>query len=159
MCVIEGAMSVMMRPHLNREQAYAGTFKPSIYYDPSRPRKEQAGVSPVNFFMPDLTKFPLFDTSLKQRNIHLSKGDCLFIPAFYFYHMQGFRKMTASTKENTMFSAMFPEEYFEKNSTTMEQAKGEIYSTKLATAVSVRFKSNSKLLGDFYDAIHRNIIK
>ena len=152
-------MSIMLRPHLNREQTYASTFSPSIYYDPARPRKEQHGVSPVNFFMPDLNKFPLFQTSLKQKNVHLSKGDCLFIPAFYFYHMQGFRKMTSAAKEDVMFSSMFPEEYFEKNSTTINQAKNEIYSTKLATAVSLRFKSNSKLLGDFFEAVHKNIIR
>ena len=67
--------------------------------------------------------------------------------------------MTSTTKDDVMFSSMFPEEYFEKNSTTISQAKDEIYSTKLSTAVSIRFKSNSKLLGDFYDAVHRNIIK
>jgi hypothetical protein len=39
--------------------------------------------------MPDLKKFPHFKSAIKE-TIALSKGDCLFIPAFYFYHMQGY---------------------------------------------------------------------
>lgn len=46
--------------------------------------EDQVNVSPVNFFTPDLDKFPHFKRAIKEI-VYINSGDCLFIPAFYFY--------------------------------------------------------------------------
>ena len=47
-----------------------------------------AATSPVNFFAPQ-KEYPLH-TSAKREQLKLGKGDCLFIPSFYFYHLQAY---------------------------------------------------------------------
>jgi hypothetical protein len=54
---------------------------------------------------------------------------------------------------------MFPAEFYAKNTTTLTQAQGEVYNTKIATAVSLKFAGNSQLLAGFYDAIESKLIK
>lgn len=111
-------------------------------------------VSPVNFFMPDLKKYPLFKDATRTA-VHLKPGDCMFIPAYFYYHLQGSRQMTGTDKT---FSGLFPKEYFAMNTTSMAEALEERYDTKIATAVSLKFEANSELLSNFMDAIERKII-
>jgi hypothetical protein len=153
MCAIEGSLSVALVPHIHRQEAYTGQLDESVFRDSMISRYEQWNVSPVNFFMPDKTKYPNF-SGAKRHFVHLARGDCLFIPAYYFYHLQGFRHITLNHGD-----IFFPTEFEEKNSTTMATAKDEMFDSQIATAVSLKFQSNSELLRLFYEAIEMKIIK
>jgi hypothetical protein len=144
MCPIEGGLSIMLVPHINRQEVYSGKLmegfmkksafleiiekhidpqpdneKMSHYYDAKTTETEpgvykhhaQDNVSPVNFWMPNMARYPMFANAHREA-VHLAPGDCLFIPAFYYYHMQGFRQMKTG-KSGILRS--FPEEYFSKN--------------------------------------------
>jgi len=41
--------------------------------------------SPVNLFLPDLSAHPNYRFVETQYQHTLYKGDCIFVPAFYFY--------------------------------------------------------------------------
>lgn len=161
LCAIDGAAAVILRPHINRQELYAGDFKGSVYFEERVKKSKQQNISPVNFFMPDLEKFPLFKDTVKHNVVHLGSGDCLYIPSFYYYHFQGFRQMNPNYKHTGLLSGIqFPKEYYQKNETTMEEAaESEKYTTKIATVVSMRFEGNSKLLENFFDAIESRVIK
>jgi hypothetical protein len=45
--------------------------------------------SPVNFFEPDTNAHPKFSSANRVYNIFVEEGDCLYIPAFYFYQFVG----------------------------------------------------------------------
>jgi len=88
MCAIDGTLSVVLVPHVNRQEVYSGQLDDSIFKDPSLKDSEQTNVAPVNFFIPNLEKFPLFRSATRNQ-VNLEAGDCVFIPAYYFYHVQG----------------------------------------------------------------------
>jgi len=48
---------------------------------------ETVNTSPVDFFSPMLKKFPHFKNIglVDKKNPDLKAGDCIFIPAYYFY--------------------------------------------------------------------------
>ena len=60
MCAVDGELSLVLVPHVNRQEVYSGELEGSIYSDPSLNRLEQSNVAPVNFFIPKLEKYPLF---------------------------------------------------------------------------------------------------
>jgi len=87
MCVIEGGMTIALVPHIYRQELYVGKWSyDSIFKDPKLGSYDEWNVSPVNFFMPDIKKYPNF-MEVEREFINLSTGDCAFIPAFYHYHM------------------------------------------------------------------------
>jgi hypothetical protein len=95
MCAIDGKLDVILVPHVNRQEVYAGKRIEESPYDEfagvSRPKDAallQANVSPVNFFMPKMKNFPLFAEATRQL-VNLEKGDCVFIPAFEYYQISG----------------------------------------------------------------------
>jgi hypothetical protein len=44
--------------------------------------------SPVDFYNPDLEKFPDFDKIRGKMVVKINKGDALFIPAFWWHHVK-----------------------------------------------------------------------
>lgn len=74
----------------------------------------------------------------------MNKGDCIFIPAFYFYHMQAYNLAKA---QHLQFGEQFDQ------SVPFTDAK------PIATVVSFEFQSNSKLLSGFFEAIELKILK
>ena len=86
--------------------------------------------SPVNFFDPDLDNYPNFSDIEKKYSVYLHDGDCIYIPAFYFYQYLG-------------RSASMPE-------------KDGVRSSSLI--LILKYPENSSLLGAFIDAIENQII-
>ena len=92
MCAIDGKLDIIFVPHVNRQEVYAGQRIPETVYDDYKGAQvdrvgaalKQANTSPVNFFMPKMQKFPLFEEATRQL-VNLEKGDCVFIPAFEYY--------------------------------------------------------------------------
>lgn len=88
-----------MAPHVNRQEVYAGKkMKESIYderhYGYKATDKEMINTSPIDLFdSPDTEinskRFPLYKYATRS-SAFLSKGDCMFIPAFHFYQIKGF---------------------------------------------------------------------
>ena len=61
MCSIEGGLTVALVAHVYRQEAYCGKWDfQSVFKDPSHGSYDDWNVSPVNFFMPDMAKYPLF---------------------------------------------------------------------------------------------------
>lgn len=96
MCVVDGKVDIVLVPHVNRQEVYAGENIAGTVYDEFSQEKmtnkdkeiKQANTSPVNFFMPKQQSFPFFSEASRQV-MNLEKGDCMFIPAFHFYHLMG----------------------------------------------------------------------
>jgi len=84
----------------------------------------------VNFFNPDTKNYPLFKEAERQYLVRLDAGDCQFIPSYYFHQ----------------FAAKQP---------VQPDRDGRI---SMATAVIIRYKSNSALLEGFVNAIENGIV-
>lgn len=41
--------------------------------------------SPVNFFEPDYSVYPLFEDIDRKYTVLLHEGDCLYVPAYYYH--------------------------------------------------------------------------
>ena len=95
MCSVEGRLSIVLIPHVNRQEVHAAEMKDSIYWEADASTAEQINGSPVNFFVPDKQKYPHFDGSTRQK-VDLNQSDCVFIPAYYYFQIQGFGQLTAS---------------------------------------------------------------
>jgi len=93
MCAIDGQLDIVLVPHINRQEVYAGESLLESPYDNSQSGGEsgfdQMSVSPVNFFMPKKKIYPHFQGATREL-INLEKGDCIFVPAFYFHQYQAF---------------------------------------------------------------------
>lgn len=89
-CAIDGSLNIVVVPHINRQEVYAGEKLEGTPYDEAEfghlSQQDQINVSPVNFFMPKKKLYPHFAQAIREV-INLKQGDCLFIPAFYFYHL------------------------------------------------------------------------
>jgi len=118
--------------------------------------ESQLNVCPVNFFLPNLVKYPNFERALRYP-VNIESGDCIFVPAYFFYQMQGYQK----TNQEKALMDMFPHLYNNLTETSIEMAQKEkaLYESEdLATAVSLKFMGNSKILAGFYDAVEKKII-
>ena len=86
LCAVDGRISTVLVPHIYRQEVYADDLKDSMYFDKKMLSKDQPNVAAVNFFMPNTEKYPLFENAQKFR-VNLAKGDCVFIPAYYFHQI------------------------------------------------------------------------
>lgn len=121
---------------------YAGNgVEMSPYYDgnTAEPAKleDTVNTSPVNFFAPDMNKFKKYVHS-HDDSVNLRRGDCLFIPAYYYYQFAA-RNMDESLKQDMEF----------------QSAGGK----SLATVVSLKYGANSHLLEMFMGSVERGIIR
>uniref|UniRef100_A0A7S3FTM2 Cupin-like domain-containing protein n=1 Tax=Strombidium rassoulzadegani TaxID=1082188 RepID=A0A7S3FTM2_9SPIT len=148
-CAVEGNMNIVIVPHVNKQEVYAGKVEEdSVYHEEMRTSKlEEVNVSPINFFMPKRKKYPNFNYAIRHM-VNLNKGDCIFVPAFNFYQMQGVNL----GKGFSMYKDLFDEASYSPKA----QAQGD---KAMAVVVGLSFQSNSKLLNGFWEAIEKNIIK
>ena len=92
-CVLQGHANIELVPHINKQEMYTGHAY--SFYHPERDQQVevQYGVneSPVNLFNPDYKRHQNFSFVDDDKKYHekLEKGDCIFVPAFYFYQIQG----------------------------------------------------------------------
>ena len=98
-CAIDGFIQLKLVPHVFKQEVYAGKpvrqeVGPNEYNeDPNQqspPREHEAppplpNYSPVNFFDIDLGLYPLFAEISRRYTVVSNDGDCLYIPAYYFY--------------------------------------------------------------------------
>jgi hypothetical protein len=60
--------------------------------------EEVVNTSPVNFFAPKLGKFRHF-INAKKDSVTLDTGDCIFVPAYYYYQFRSFKVGPGHGKE------------------------------------------------------------
>ena len=89
--------------------------------------------SPVNLFNIDYSDFPKAKHLDKKHiyNVYLKKGDCIFVPAFYFYQFAG-------EGED-------------------QDIKGKYKPA--AIMVNIHYKGNSDLLQAFYNAVETKVLE
>ena len=90
LCSIDGVLQVKLIPHVFRQEVYAG--KDKIIVDESDEKPQNAKriptpdtCSPVNFFEPDYSIYPLFEDIDRKYTVLLHEGDCLYVPAYYYH--------------------------------------------------------------------------
>jgi hypothetical protein len=106
MCLIDGTIDFVLVPHVYRQEVYNGKIVNSPYHEKwdhyinkshglgeiDKDRySELVNTSPVNFFAPKLQKFPNFKNAQRIQK-HLEAGDCIFIPAYYYYQFKAENK-------------------------------------------------------------------
>ncbi len=87
--------------------------------------------SPINLFKPDFEKFHSANYINHFYKDQLKMGDCIYIPAFYFFQVAGWAET--------------------------QPYKGDFRPA--AMLVSFKYKSHSRLLEAFYDSIEQGILK
>lgn len=148
MCSIDGTISLVLVPHIYRQELYTEELQEgSMYFDKRMQVQDQRNVASVNFFVPKLEKYPYFE-NVQKFNVNLKTGDCVFIPAYFFYQMQGNNQNIKPGMFANLTKSILDKE-------GMEDYKKD---QKMATAVSLRYQGNSQLLAGFYDAIENKVI-
>lgn len=61
MCSVDGVISLVLVPHIYRQELYTDELKTSMYYDKKMATKDQPNVASVNFFVPQLSIYPYFE--------------------------------------------------------------------------------------------------
>lgn len=147
MCSVDGRISLVLVPHIYRQELYTEELQDSMYFDKRMQVQDQPNVASVNFFVPKLEKYPYFE-NVQKFNVNLKAGDCVFIPAYFFYQMQGNNQ------------AITPGMFANLTKTILDKSGMEDYKKdqKISTAVSLRYQGNSQLLAGFYDAIENKVI-
>ena len=87
-CVLGSFLAIMFTNSGTLHLMYAGGLKPSNETDKddfSDEEKIKKFESPVNLFSPNWEKYPNLQFAKIKYSEHLIAGDCVFIPAYYFY--------------------------------------------------------------------------
>lgn len=85
MCMIDGSAHIKLVPHVNRQEMHTGSGKIQEGHKNIHYREANRNESPINLFNPDTEKYPKFKFVNEVYSDHLSAGDCIFVPAFYYY--------------------------------------------------------------------------
>lgn len=115
MCLIDGQMDIKMVPHFNRQEVYAGrdilTSPYNEQYEGIESEfKDRVNTSPINFFSPKKVKYPNFERAIYQTE-KLEAGDCIFIPAYYFYHFQAYNLPVRLRRKDITWNFEKPEQW------------------------------------------------
>jgi hypothetical protein len=91
LCVVDGSAMIRLVPHINRQEMYVG--EKYSYFHPNRQEVKEMSLrpneSPVNLFKPDFDTYPNVKFVNKVYKEFLSPGDCIYVPAFYFFQVAG----------------------------------------------------------------------
>jgi len=134
----------MLIPHILKQEVEAGkNVSGSIYGENSATDEEQARTSPHNFHYYFQNATYQEDLSENVKIVTVKEGDCLFMPAFYFYHMAAGNL----NGENVQLASF----YYMRTSKDKE-------NRYMASVVSLEFQSNSHLLQGIFDAVEKGIL-
>lgn len=119
-------------PHVYRQEMQPGTT--TTYHHEYKGHEMVVNLdpneSPINLFNPNFEKFPTVAQIKTVYKETLTPGDCIYIPAFYFYQMKGYAQY--------------------------QPFKGDIKPA--AITVAMKYKAHSRLLEAFYDAIESGVL-
>lgn len=133
MCMLEGTAHLRLVPHVNWNFMYAG--KQIEFWSNEKGGKQivqaQINESPVNLFAVDFGKYPKVHYLEQMYQDDLSAGDCIFIPAYYFYQTAG---------ESTV-------------QTVVDEIKPS------AIMIELKYRSGNEMLNAYFDAIEKGVLK
>lgn len=162
MCLVEGSMSIVLVPHIFRQEVMGGTMAPaefrdsdtsSIWGQVANTIKAING-SPINFFNPDIKKYPYWKDVQKIR-VDMNGGDCIFIPAYNYYQ---FKAENLSPRQMNKKLAMNPSMTAHVEKMEKERPAPTLSDIHVATIVNFKYEANSDLLKGIYEAIERGTI-
>lgn len=134
-CMVEGQGYLRLVPHIYRHEIYAGESFLEDDYKTGGTKSMNliARESPVNLFDINFKVFPKAKHVAKEHvfSIYLKKGDCIYIPAFYFYQFAAEAETTA--------------------------VKGSYKPS--AIMVNIHYKGNSDLLQAFYKLVETKVLE
>ena len=130
--MVEGQAHLRLVPHINRHEIYAGEdFRVDDYKSGEEKQMQiTARESAINLFDVDYKMFPKSHHITRAYGVFLSMGDCIFVPAFYFY------QFAAEAEPRTQIGPYKPS----------------------AIMVNIHYKGNSDLLQAFYSAVETNVL-
>ena len=133
LCTVDGSLNVALVPHVFRQEMMPGTT--TSYHHEIKGHEMIVDLdineSPINLFAPDFVKFPSAAHIDPFYHEELFPGDCIYIPAFYFYQVAGWAEA--------------------------QTLRGDLRPA--AISVSFKYKAHSRMLEAFYDAIESGILK
>jgi len=116
--------------------------------------------SPINFFQPNMKKFPYWKDINKFRT-DMEKGDCIFIPAYNYYQFKAEHLSPGQQAKRLDHKVYRHINNFNSDYKRPVDPK-EVYVTlddiHLATVVSFKYEGNSDLLAGIYEAVEMGII-
>lgn len=136
LCSLEGNLTVRLGSPIYRQEVYAGDDMYVSYTKHGGNKtteemwKREQNESPVNFFSPDLENYPNFEYFSNGYEIDLRAGECVYIPAFYFYQVMGIGLPEVAAKKGI----------------------------PTAIALQFKYKPNSSLLSAFFNAIEAKVL-
>lgn len=88
-CMVDGGAHLRLVPHVNRQEMYTGEphFAPNKQTGKLEQGSDSPNESPVNMFNPDFNRYPNLKFIQQKYSEYLAAGDCIYIPAFYFYQI------------------------------------------------------------------------
>ena len=111
MCVTSGQADIYLVPHVFKQEVEAGeNVASSKYGETPTSIFEQAATSPINFIMPMSGDHREF-LEQNKKVVNLSQGDCIFIPAFYFYQVQAHKITMKHMKFKNLYTNKDPSLY------------------------------------------------
>ena len=132
MCTVDGTVNIALVPHVYRQEMMPG--KSTSYHHEIKGHDMLVDLdvneSPINLFNPDFNEFPSTDHIEHFYRDTLKPGDCIYIPAFYFFQIAGWAEP--------------------------QPLKGTIKPA--AITVTMKYKAHSRMLEAFYDAIEAGIL-
>lgn len=132
LCAVDGTAYIRLVPHINRQEMYVG--ENYSYFHPNKQIKKEVNLapneSPVNLFKPDFDTYSNAQFVNKIYKERLDPGDCIFVPAFYFFQVAG--------------------------EAESQPANGDYRPS--AILVSLKYESHSQLLWSFYRAIEDHVL-
>ena len=88
--MIDGSAHLRLVPHINWNSMYAGQTMTT--YNKETRRRTAVGLqdyeSPVNLFKINFAEYPKVEYVEKIYAEELAPGDCLYVPAFYWYQVK-----------------------------------------------------------------------
>lgn len=95
LCALEGNVTARLGSPIYRQELYTGEDMFVSYTKHGRNETtveywaREENESPVNFFSPDLDNYPNFEYFSNGYEVDLRAGECVYLPAYYYYQVMG----------------------------------------------------------------------
>ena len=157
-CLIEGTMSTILVPHVFRQEVMGGKMDNKYFHDYDTQEEAELNndktTSPVNFFNPNMKKYPFWKDVQKLR-VDMSAGDCIFVPAYHYYQFQA-ENLSKAQRMKEVDQRMFKNHFDMTDLIKLEENEEKQFY--MAQVVSFKYEGNSELLNGIYDAIEQGVI-
>lgn len=160
LCSVEGVMTVKLVAHVYRQEIMAGKMNGS-YFEHTDNKAFNARTSPLNLFRSrkDFAKEHPHWTKEMMSSVDLGTGDCIFIPAYYFFQTGGFLDLISNQIENdtkdiqSSWLENMAQEHYAIDAKSYEENGNKLYDTERQTALQLMYQPNSDLLRTIFNSV------